>query len=175
MSEPTTKAGRRFVDRHGTGKQAEICDIEAEARDADDHDHELRALLGVADLAAKIADRLALVYLRDRAGIFALGDEQLDRSGNLLGWLRDYAVRPGGLYSDLGRSDAVIRENLGRGEQIVRENAEIAGSNPATALGFRPRNNHSGPHLADENTGDTLLSETCPACRELLAVADPTP
>jgi hypothetical protein len=32
MDEPTTVAGRRFVERHGTGKQLEILDIEAEAR-----------------------------------------------------------------------------------------------------------------------------------------------
>ena len=33
-TEPATEAGRRFVDRHGTGKQLEILDIERQARAA---------------------------------------------------------------------------------------------------------------------------------------------
>lgn len=42
-------------------------------------------------LARKIADRISTRYRADPAGIAAVLDEDVDRSGNLLGWLRDYA------------------------------------------------------------------------------------
>lgn len=44
------------------------------------------------ELDRKIVDRLVEVYNRDSVGLAYLLDEQVDQSGNLLGWLRD-AVR----------------------------------------------------------------------------------
>ena len=44
------------------------------------------------ELAAKIADRLALVYKERAFDLAEACDEKIDRSGNLLGWIRDYAA-----------------------------------------------------------------------------------
>ena len=44
------------------------------------------------ELAAKICDRLALVYKMSPEDLAAACDEKIDRSGNLLGWIRDYAA-----------------------------------------------------------------------------------
>lgn len=42
------------------------------------------------DLREKIIDRLAASYLADPVKVATALDAQIDRSGNLLGWLRDY-------------------------------------------------------------------------------------
>ena len=42
-------------------------------------------------LAFQISRRVARAYRADSVNVAALCDEQLDRSGNLLGWLREYA------------------------------------------------------------------------------------
>lgn len=44
-------------------------------------------------LSLKIADRLETVYLRDPVKVGTALDHQVDPSGNLLGWLRDYVRR----------------------------------------------------------------------------------
>ena len=44
-------------------------------------------------LALKIADRLETVYTRDPAKVAQALDHDVDPSGNLLGWLRDYVRR----------------------------------------------------------------------------------
>lgn len=44
-----------------------------------------------AAVEAKISQRLAEAYLRDPGKIARLCDEEIDRSGNLLGWLREAA------------------------------------------------------------------------------------
>jgi hypothetical protein len=46
-------------------------------------------------LALLIADRLAQAYEKDRARVAKACDEEVDRSGNLLGWLRDYVMLKG--------------------------------------------------------------------------------
>lgn len=43
-------------------------------------------------IAEKIADRIMQVYISDRAGVAKLCDEQIDQTGNLLGWIRAYTV-----------------------------------------------------------------------------------
>ena len=45
---------------------------------------------GQLAVAKKIADRLSLVYGMNAVKVAELCDEHLDRSGNLLGWLRTY-------------------------------------------------------------------------------------
>jgi hypothetical protein len=55
------------------------------------HTDDFEARVGSNELAVKIADRLAARYRAVPAAIAEACDETLDRSGNLLGWLRDYA------------------------------------------------------------------------------------
>jgi hypothetical protein len=48
-----------------------------------------------SELAALISDRLALAYNRDihrAAALAEVCDETTDRSGSLLGWIREYAA-----------------------------------------------------------------------------------
>ena len=47
----------------------------------------------MAKLCAKITLRLAQAYLRNPAAVASICDEQLDKSGNLLGWLREAAQK----------------------------------------------------------------------------------
>lgn len=49
------------------------------------------SVLKQIELALQIADRMTLVYRAHPAEIAETCDEQIDRSGNLLGWLRDYS------------------------------------------------------------------------------------
>lgn len=49
-------------------------------------------LVDAVSLRCEIAERLARWYLKDRPHAAALCDEDIDRSGNLLNWLRVLAL-----------------------------------------------------------------------------------